>query len=198
MVEFSRYYGMPWVRDVATDVDAALDLLRSVIAEMERRQEVFMEAGGARFFDAYQSWARRNGKDPLPRIVVLVDEIADVVLSGGGQVRDDLARLASKGRAFGVHLILATQRPDREVIRGLTKVNLPTRIAFRVPAHVDSQLILGRPGAERLPSTPGRYLLAHGSRTGVVQAYHVPDSLFDTLKDRAAADFFQYPRIGST
>ena len=184
-VEFARYLGLPWVRDVALDFPDAEGLLQAVIAEVERRQALFGQAGGARYFNAYQSWARRSGRDTLPRILVVVDEIADMVLSGGGMVRDSLARLASKGRAFGVHLVLATQRPDREVVRGLTKVNLPTRIAFRVPAHTDSQLIIQRSGAERLPAVPGRYILVHGARSAVVQAFYVPDSLFARLQERA-------------
>ena len=184
-VEFSRYHGLPWVQDVAVDFSEAEEVLQAVIDEMERRQSLFAEAGGARYFDAYQAWAHRSGKDTLPRILVVVDEIADVILGGGTLVRDTLARLASKGRAFGIHLILATQRPDREVIHGLTKVNLPTRIAFRVPGNMDSRLILQRPGAEKLPAIPGRYILVHGARSGRVQAFYVPDSLFTQLQERA-------------
>ncbi len=173
-VELIRYKSAPWVVSVATEADEAQESIASLEAELERRRERFARAG-VRSFEGYLDWARKNGGEPVPLAVLVIDELADLMISGGRRVQEDLARLAAKGRAFGIHMIAATQYPNRDVLGGLTKANLPTRIAFRVPDYVASQLILGRAGAEKLPDVPGRYIMLHGSRSQTLQGFWVGD-----------------------
>ena len=186
-VELVRYRPAPWVVDVATEADEAQESIASLEAELERRRERFARAG-VRTFEGYLAWARKNGGEPIPLAVLVIDELADLMISGGRRVQEDLSRLAAKGRAFGIHVVAATQYPNRDVLGGLTKANLPTRIAFRVPDHVASQLILGRAGAERLPDVPGRYVMLHGSRMQTLQAFWVGEEDISRMLKRLGVE----------
>lgn len=173
MLELSVYEGIPHLlAEVVTDMKQAANALRWCVGEMERRYRL-MSALGVRNLKGFNqkiSDARANGQpvvdplwnpaesmetsapelDKLPSIVVVVDEFADMIMIVGKKVEELIARIAQKARAAGIHLILATQRPSVDVITGLIKANIPTRIAFQVSSKVDSRTILDQQGAESL------------------------------------------------
>ncbi len=176
MLELSVYEGIPHLlAPVVTDMKQAANALRWCVAEMERRYQLMAHAGVRNLagFNRKVKESADAGKplkdpiemkrlppggdpasvpdlDPLPNIVVIVDELADMMMIVGKKVEELIARLAQKARASGIHLILATQRPSVDVITGLIKANIPTRIAFQVSAKVDSRTILDQSGAESL------------------------------------------------
>lgn len=151
MVELLRYNGLPHLYGkVETNIERIMGVLRWVVVEMEHRYRL-LESTKARDLDAYnRKISRRGDKEPLPRIVVIIDEMADLMMSAPDQTEHNLVRLAQMARATGIHLVVATQRPSTEVVTGLIKANFPARLAFAVTAGVDSRVILDVPGAETL------------------------------------------------
>ncbi|MGE5464427.1 MAG: DNA translocase FtsK, partial [Syntrophothermus sp.] len=151
MVELLRFNGLPHLYGkVETNIDRILGVLRWVVVEMEHRYRL-LEAGRARDLDAYnRRLSKKKDGDPLPRIVVLIDELADLMMSAPDQTEHNLVRLAQMARATGIHLIVATQRPSTDVVTGLIKANFPARMAFAVASGVDSRVILDTTGAESL------------------------------------------------
>jgi S-DNA-T family DNA segregation ATPase FtsK/SpoIIIE len=150
MVELSTYNGIPHLLSpVVTEVDKAAAVLFWAVREMERRYSLFSSAG-ARDLTRYNAHLQKNGEKPLPTIVVIVDEMADLMMAAPEEVEKHICRLAQMARAVGIHLIIATQRPSVDVITGLIKANFPARIAFAVTSQTDSRVILDIPGAERL------------------------------------------------
>src|SRR5690606_23532091 len=173
MLELSVYEGIPHLlAPVVTDMKEAANGLRWCVAEMERRYKL-MSAVGVRNLAGFnkkvkeaqdsgqplldplfkpdpESEAVAEPLEPLPYIVVIIDEFADMMMIVGKKVEELIARLAQKARAAGIHLILATQRPSVDVITGLIKANIPTRIAFQVSSKIDSRTILDQSGAETL------------------------------------------------
>jgi len=135
---------------VLTTPKSAVAALRSALVEMERRYALFSEAT-VRNIDEYRAKAAKNPEmEPVPYIVIVVDELADLMMISGKDVEDPITRLAQMSRAVGIHLIIATQRPSVDVITGLIKANFPARIAFQVATKVDSRTILDQMGAEKL------------------------------------------------
>ncbi len=150
MVELSVYDGIPHLLSpVITEVDRAAGVLFWAVKEMERRYQL-LNKGGARDLERYNARLRKQGEKPLPYIVIIVDEMADLMMAAPEEVEKHVCRLAQMARAVGIHLIIATQRPSVDVITGLIKANFPARIAFAVTSQVDSRVILDTPGAERL------------------------------------------------
>ena len=156
VVELNVYNGIPHLMiPVVTDVRKASAALNWAVAEMERRYKLFATAG-MRDLNGYNSLVRSKGRDAgenekvLPRIVVIVDELADLMMVAKADVESAICRLAQLARAAGIHLIIATQRPSVDVITGLIKANMPSRIAFAVTSQVDSRTILDMAGAEKL------------------------------------------------
>lgn len=151
MVELVRFNGLPHMfGKVETDLDRILGVLRWTVGEMDRRYKL-LEASRSRNLDTYNRKARRRkGEQPLPRIVVLLDELADLMMSAPEQTEPALIRLAQMARATGIHLVVATQRPSTDVVTGLIKANFPARISFAVASSVDSRVILDSTGAESL------------------------------------------------
>lgn len=156
MVELNVYNGIPHLlTPVVTNPKKASQALRKVVSEMERRYELFSHTG-TRNIEAYNELIRQNNnmldaKQPLlPFIVVIVDELADLMMVASGDVEDSITRLAQMARAAGIHLIIATQRPSVDVITGVIKANIPSRIAFSVSSQIDSRTILDTGGAEKL------------------------------------------------
>jgi S-DNA-T family DNA segregation ATPase FtsK/SpoIIIE len=212
MLELSVYEGIPHLlAPVVTDMKHAANALRWCVAEMDRRYHLMKELGvrnlaglnrkvreaqdaGLSIPDPLVARLRATGKfegevpalQPLPFIVVVIDELADLMLIVGKKVEELIARLAQKARASGIHLVLATQRPSVDVITGLIKANIPARIAFQVSAKVDSRTILDQNGAESLlghgdmlyqppgTSTPDR---VHGAFVSDREVHAVVDSL---------------------
>ena len=153
MVELLRYNGLPHLfGKVETDIQRILGVLRWVVLEMEHRYRL-LEAAHCRDLSAYnRKLARRKdgASAPLPRIVVMIDELADLMMSAPDQTEHNLVRLAQMARATGIHLVVATQRPSTDVVTGLIKANFPARLAFAVASSVDSRVILDVTGAESL------------------------------------------------
>jgi DNA segregation ATPase FtsK/SpoIIIE, S-DNA-T family len=151
MVELIRFNGLPHLfGKVETNVTRILGVLRWVVVEMEHRYKL-LEAAKARDIDAYnRQLQRRKDTQTLPRIIVLIDELADLMMSAPDQTEHNLVRLAQMARATGIHLVVATQRPSTDVVTGLIKANFPARLAFAVASGVDSRVILDLPGAESL------------------------------------------------
>ncbi len=151
MVELIRFNGLPHLYGkVETDVKRILGVLRWVVVEMDHRYKL-LEAAKARDIDAYnRQLQRRKEVQTLPRIVVLIDEMADLMMSAPDQTEHNLVRLAQMARATGIHLVVATQRPSTDIVTGLIKANFPARLAFSVASGVDSRVILDLPGAETL------------------------------------------------
>ncbi|MFH1185583.1 MAG: DNA translocase FtsK [Chloroflexota bacterium] len=151
MVELLRFNGLPhlWGK-VETDLNRIQGVLRWVVTEMEHRYRL-LEAGHARDVEVYnRKQARKERGTPLPRIVVLIDELADLMMSAPDQTEHNLVRLAQMARATGIHLVVATQRPSTDVVTGVIKANFPARLAFAVASGVDSRVILDAGGAETL------------------------------------------------
>jgi S-DNA-T family DNA segregation ATPase FtsK/SpoIIIE len=157
MVELNVYNGIPHLlAPVVTDSRKASIALKKVVSEMERRYEIFSQSG-TRNIEGYNEFIKRENvnqpearKPFLPFIVVIVDELADLMMVAPGDVEDAICRLAQMARAAGIHLIIATQRPSVDVITGVIKANIPSRIAFGVSSMADSRTILDMGGAEKL------------------------------------------------
>lgn len=150
MVELNVYNGIPHLlAPVVTDPKRASLALKKIVVEMEKRYELFSKSG-TRNVEGYNNLMKDNPAAFLPYIVVIVDELADLMMVAAGDVEDAIARLAQMARAAGIHLIIATQRPSVDVITGVIKANIPSRIAFGVSSQVDSRTILDMGGAEKL------------------------------------------------
>jgi DNA segregation ATPase FtsK/SpoIIIE, S-DNA-T family len=150
MVELLRFNGLPHLYGkVETNVERILGVLRWVVVEMEHRYRL-LESAKARDLEIYNRQLRKKDGTPLPRIVVLIDELADLMMSAPDQTEHNLVRLAQMARATGIHLIVATQRPSTDVVTGLIKANFPARLAFAVASGVDSRVILDTSGADSL------------------------------------------------
>ena len=150
MVELSVYNGVPHLLSpVVTEVDKAAGVLFWAVKEMERRYQLCSKAN-ARDLERYNAYLVKRNEKPLPFIVIVVDEMADLMMAAPDEVEKHICRLAQMARAVGIHVIIATQRPSVDVITGLIKANFPSRIAFAVSSQIDSRVILDEPGAERL------------------------------------------------
>ena len=157
VVELSCYNGVPHlVRDVVTDPKEASILLKKMVNEMERRYHMFANTG-TKQIEGYNEYVKRNNKahpnelmDTMPYIVIIIDELSDLMMVAAKEVEDSILRITQKARAAGIHLIVATQRPSTEVITGLIKANIPSRISFAVGSGIDSRTILDQTGAEKL------------------------------------------------
>lgn len=150
MVELVRFNGLPHLLGkVETELQRMLGVLRWTLQEMDNRYKL-LESAHARDLEAYNRKLERRGQPTLPRIVLMVDELADLMMSAPDQTEHCLVRLAQMARATGIHLVVATQRPSTDVITGLIKANFPARISFTVASSVDSRVILDTNGAETL------------------------------------------------
>jgi S-DNA-T family DNA segregation ATPase FtsK/SpoIIIE len=145
-VELSQFAKVPHlITPVVTDVKRASNALTWAVSEMDRRYEV-LEKMGVRSLEGYNARA----DTPMPYVVIVIDELADLMMTAAAKVEDAVIRLAQKARAVGIHLVVATQRPSVDVITGMIKANIPSRIAFAVSSQVDSRVIMDGPGAEAL------------------------------------------------
>ncbi len=150
VVELSIYNGIPHLlTPVVTDPQKAAGALQWGVGEMEKRYRLFADYA-VRDLKGYNAKAQKEGKEPIPQLVIIVDELADLMMSAKSDVENSIVRLAQKARAAGIHLIIATQRPSVDVITGLIKANMPSRVAFTVTSGTDSRTILDMVGAEKL------------------------------------------------
>lgn len=150
MLEFSIYNDIPHLlTPVITKPAQAINALANMVGEMERRYTL-MSQTKTKNIEGYNEKAKKEGFDPFPYIVIIIDELADLMMTSGKEVELSIARLAQMARASGIHLIVATQRPSVDVVTGLIKANLPSRISYKVGQRVDSKIILDAMGAESL------------------------------------------------
>lgn len=190
MVELNVYNGIPHLlAPVVTDARKASQALKKVVSEMERRYDLFSHTG-TRNIEGYNEqidkFNEENGeKHPkMPFIVVIVDELADLMMVASSDVEDSITRLAQMARAAGIHLIIATQRPSVDVITGIIKANIPSRIAFAVSSAIDSRTILDMGGAERLLGRGDMLFLPAGESKPVrVQGAFVSDHEVEQIVD---------------
>jgi DNA segregation ATPase FtsK/SpoIIIE, S-DNA-T family len=149
-VELVHFNGLPHLLgQVETTVERMLAVLRWAVTEMENRYKL-LESQKSRDIDAFNRKMQRKGMEPLPRIVILVDEMADLMMAAPEQTEQNVVRLAQMARGVGIHLVVATQRPSTDVLTGVIKANFPARIAFTVASAIDSRVILDTNGAETL------------------------------------------------
>ena len=149
-VEFTVYKSIPHLLvPVVSDPRKAAGALSWAVAQMDKRYALFAE-NGVRNLQSYNAYAVSNGLPKMPQIVIIIDELSDLMMAASNEVEDSICRLAQKARAAGMHLIVATQRPSVDVITGLIKANIPSRIAFAVKSQIDSRTIIDTQGAEKL------------------------------------------------
>jgi S-DNA-T family DNA segregation ATPase FtsK/SpoIIIE len=226
MLELSVYEGIPHLlAPVVTDMKEAANALRWCVAEMERRYQL-MASLGVRNIGGYNRKVREAAerkqplKDPtytpvseedtlpdleeLPFVVVIIDELADMMMTVGKKVEELIARLAQKARAAGIHLIIATQRPSVDVITGLIKANIPSRIAFQVSSKVDSRTILDQMGAENLLGHGDMLFLPGGGGNiperihGAFVDDHEVHKVVENIKGRGEPDYLEEITQGPT
>ncbi|MFJ5791652.1 DNA translocase FtsK [Lysinibacillus sp. NPDC093197] len=196
MVELAPFNHIPHlVSPVITDVKAATAALKWAVEEMERRYQLFAHAG-ARDITRYNALADKNNEHSLklPYILIVIDELADLMMMSPADVEEAICRIAQKARACGIHLIVATQRPSVDVITGLIKSNIPTRIAFAVSSQIDSRTILDGQGAERLLGRGDMLYLGNGMSAPVrLQGTFVTDdeieSIIDHVREQGEPDY---------
>lgn len=189
IVEFTVYEGIPHLLiPVVTDPKKAAGALNWAVQEMQRRYNLFAE-NSVRDLGDYNAAAAQPGSDlePMPQIVVIIDELADLMMTTSKEVEDAICRLAQKARAAGMHLIIATQRPTTDIITGLIKANIPSRIALSVMSQVDSRTILDTGGAEKL--------LGHGDMlylpNGKIKPVRVQGCFTSTKEIEKVVDFIK-------
>lgn len=184
MVELASYNDIPHlVSPVITDVKAATQALKWAVEEMEERYQKFVQEG-ARDIERYNQKIVEQGrsKEKMPYLVIVIDELADLMMIAPQDVEDSISRIAQKARACGIHLLLATQRPSVDVITGLIKANIPTRIAFSVASQIDSRTIIDQGGAERLLGKGDMLFVENGARHPLrIQGAFVSDEEIDRI-----------------
>lgn len=198
MVELNVYNGIPHLlAPVVTDPRKAAIALKKIVAEMEKRYKLFAQ-NGARDIERFNAFVRDQGSEGqlphLPYIVVIVDELADLMMVAPADVEDAICRLAQMARAAGIHLIIATQRPSVDVITGVIKANIPSRIAFSVSSSADSRTILDMGGADKLLGHGDMlYLPVGASKPKRIQGAFVSDEeverVVSFVKDQQEADY---------
>ena len=192
MLEFSMYEGIPHLlTPVITEAKKAVNVLENLVSEMERRYKL-MAASKTKNIESYNAKMKEQGEASLPFIVVIIDELADLMMTSGKDVEFSIGRLAQMARASGIHLIVATQRPSVDVVTGLIKANLPSRISYRVGQKIDSKVILDQLGAESLLGR-GDMLFTPPSSPGLVRL-HAPfaseaeiETIVEFLKEQGEA-----------
>ena len=192
MLEFSMYEGIPHLlTPVITEAKKAVNVLENLVAEMERRYKL-MAASKTKNIESYNAKMKEQGEASLPFIVVIIDELADLMMTSGKDVEFSIGRLAQMARASGIHLIVATQRPSVDVVTGLIKANLPSRISYRVGQKIDSKVILDQLGAESLLGR-GDMLFTPPGSPGLVRL-HAPfaseaeiETIVEFLKEQGEA-----------
>ncbi|WP_430534159.1 DNA translocase FtsK [Listeria rocourtiae] len=184
MVELAPYNRIPHlVSPVITDAKAATAALKWAVEEMERRYQLFSHAGVRNMekFNEYSSHPEHSG-EKLPYILIIIDELADLMMVAPNDVEEAISRIAQKARACGIHMIVATQRPSVDVITGLIKANIPTRVSFSVSSQIDSRTIIDTGGAEKLLGKGDMLFLPSGSSKPVrLQGTYVGDQEIDAV-----------------
>jgi len=186
-VEFSMFQDMPYLLvPVVTESEQATSALRWAVAEMENRYKLFA-SHTVRNIGDFNNRATDMGLNPLPYIVIIIDELADLMMVAAGEIEELICRVAQLARAVGIHLVVATQRPSADIITGLIKANIPSRIAFAVSSSIDSRVILDETGAEKLLGRGDMlYLPVEAGKATRLQGVFVSDK-----EMRAILDFWK-------
>jgi len=189
-VELSMYEGVPHLlTEVVTDPKKANEILKNIVAEMEDRYEKFKDTKTKNIagYNAYISKRNKNSEDKkskMPFIVVIIDELADLMMVASKEVEDSIMRITQMARAAGIHLIVATQRPSTDVITGVIKANIQSRIAFSVASSIDSRTIIGMMGAEKLLGKGDMLFFPQGENTPMrIQGTYISDSEIKRVVD---------------
>ncbi len=193
MVELGIYNGMPHLYvPVVTDPKKAAGALQWSVVEMLKRYRLFSEEG-VRDLAGYNTVRRNRGEETLPQVVIIIDELADLMMVASKEVEESICRVAQMGRAAGMHLVVATQRPSADVITGLMKANIPSRIAFAVSSSLESRIILDQQGAEKLVGAGDMLYSPIGSKPVRVQGAFVTDEereeIINFVKKEAEAEY---------
>jgi S-DNA-T family DNA segregation ATPase FtsK/SpoIIIE len=194
MLEFSVYNDIPHLlTPVITDPIKAIAALANMVAEMERRYKL-MAGNRTKNIENYNQKIKKGSGETMPYIVVIIDELADLMMNGGKDVEYSIARLAQMARASGIHLIVATQRPSVDVVTGIIKANLPSRLSYRVGQRIDSKVILDALGADSLLGR-GDALFTPPGANGLVRL-HAPwnseeeiEEIVEFLKEQRPPDY---------
>lgn len=199
MVELQGYNGIPHLLGkVIIEVDQVMGALTWLLLQMDDRYQLFKSVG-VRNLDSYNALANQKkkgeeGLQPLPFIILIIDELADLMMTAADDIERQICRLAQMARATGIHLVLATQRPSTDVVTGLIKANFPTRIAFAVTSQIDSRVILDTPGAERLLGRGDMLLM----RPDLAKLQRVQGCLVTDPEINAVTDFWKARNTGDT
>ena len=194
MVEFSIYEDIPHLlTPIITDSKKAITALSSAVKEMERRYKL-MSALKTKTIENYNQKCHEAGQEPLAFLVIIIDELADLMMTGGKDAEFPITRIAQMGRACGMHLIVATQRPSADVVTGIIKTNLPSRVAFKVSTKIDSRVVLDAEGAQSLLGR-GDMLFTPPGTSGLVRL-HAPwtsedeiASIVESIKAQCAVEY---------
>ncbi|WP_251465584.1 FtsK/SpoIIIE domain-containing protein [Staphylococcus saprophyticus] len=180
--------------DVITNIrEDVVPFMKYVVILMEKRYEMFKKAGGTENIIEYNEWAEENGEEKLPYIVIFMDEVSDMMNLIQKEIEMPIQRLGQMGRASGVHLIMSTQRPSREVITGLIKTNLATRLALSVRGEVDSRIILDETGAEKLQGKGDMLFAPQGTMPVRAQGANIQRKQLNTIFDELNEKFDKDP-----
>ena len=193
MVEFVVYNGMPHLYvPVVTDAKKAAGALQWAVVEMLKRYRLFSETG-VRELSAYNTIQKNQGEQTLPQVVIFIDELADLMMVASKEVEESVCRVAQMGRAAGMHLVIATQSPRADVITGLMKANIPSRIALSVSGPLESRIILDQQGAEKLLGNGDMLYSPIGSKPVRLQGAFVTDEereeIINFVKKEAEAEY---------
>ncbi len=198
MLEFAIYENIPHLlHPIVTEPRKAIAALKWAVAEMENRYRILSGKNARNINDYNKEIEREEGADSakiLPYIVILIDELADLIMSAPSETRDTVIRIAQKARAAGIHLVVATQRPSADIVSGLLKANIPARISFLVSSKVDSRIVLDAHGAERLLGKGDMLFLKPGTNSleriqGALITDREREKIVDFLKSQANPDF---------
>ena len=193
-LEFAAYADIPHLLvPIVTDPRKVAPVLRWVVSTMEERYRHMESMNVRNIFDYHQVCKQQPGLIPMPFIVMIIDELADLMMTAGREIEDLIARITQMARAAGIHCIVATQRPSVDVITGLIKVNFPSRISFRVTSKVDSRTILDCVGADKLLGKGDMLYLDSTSRLQRVHGAYVSDAerakLIQHIRSQQAAEY---------
>ena len=194
-VELSNYNGVPHLLcPVVSDPKKASIALQKLVAEMDKRYDMFSDAN-VKNIAGYNDWIMKENKNngtnvhKMPYIVAIIDELADLMLVASKEVEDSIMRITQMARAAGIHLIVATQRPSTDVITGVVKANIPSRIAFAVASNIDSRTILDMSGAEKLLGKGDMLYLPMGENVPIrIQGCFIADDEIKRIIDYVCND----------
>ncbi len=182
-VDLQQFADIPHlITPIIDDTKIAVEALKWAVTEMERRYDVLKKFKSINVKDYYERKINDVEFEAMPRIVIIVEEASDLLINGGPEVEEQILRLTQKSRAVGIHLILATQRPSADILKGAIKANIPTRFAFRVPSSTDSMVVLDTPGADKLLGQ-GDMLLSENGKIRRLQGAYLSTSEIEAITD---------------